>query len=150
QLFDAWQNLLKPNGMLFFSFLGLDSFQEIYQLFNQPLKNNIPSYHMDMHDVGDDLISTGFIEPVISMDKMTMSYKKRASLINDLTHLGVLPMMLSWLNISYQEFDNTLQKIEQTEKNFNVSYEFIFAHAIYQDRNHSPSAKEQEIKFYQK
>ncbi|QRN41239.1 MAG: hypothetical protein GKC53_03680 [Neisseriaceae bacterium] len=150
KLFNLWKSSSKPNSMLFFSFLGLGSFQEIYQLFDYTIKNKIPPYHMDMHDIGDELIRLGFIDPVVSMENMSMIYEKNKTLINDLNSLGVLPTMLSCLNINYQEFNDVLNRLEKNRLNFKVSYEFVFAHAIYKTKDTLSPKKEQKIMFYPK
>ena len=59
--------VLKPGGCLLFSTLGPDSFKEV------SLVNNVPV--VDMHDVGDLLISCGFSNPVMDRDDIVLRYQ---------------------------------------------------------------------------
>lgn len=148
KLFTLWRDLLRPSGLLFFTFLGLDSFIEIYRLFNRELIRNMPLYHRDMHDIGDQLMQFGFVEPVMSMDLFTLQYKQPETLLKDLQELDILPMMLSWLNVSHQNFVNVLKNKMHQGMIFQVSYEFIFAHAVRKNTHHPNDQQEQKINFY--
>src|SRR5690606_20248666 len=42
----------------------------------------------DMHDIGDLLVSAGFAEPVMDMDKITLTYRDPAAVLADVRLLG--------------------------------------------------------------
>ena len=87
-LLAAWHQALKVNGFLMFSCLGPDTVRELramYALLGWP-----PAGHelTDMHDWGDMLVQTGFAEPVMDMERITLTYESPARLLRELAELG--------------------------------------------------------------
>jgi len=68
---------LKPNGLFLFTSLGPDSFKELSR--TESLQKKL----LDMHDVGDILLQTGFKNPVMDMDMLyvNISSEKKLKLI---------------------------------------------------------------------
>lgn len=71
-LFGEWHRVLKPEGAVFFSCLGPDSARELSGL-AQSLGENLLDF-ADMHDLGDALSRAGFSDPVMEMEKLTLTY----------------------------------------------------------------------------
>ncbi|RYX92938.1 MAG: methyltransferase domain-containing protein [Comamonadaceae bacterium] len=87
-LLAEWHKALKVNGFLMFSCLGPDTvieLREVYRALGWP-----PAGHdlTDMHDWGDMLVQTGFAEPVMDMERITLTYENPARLLQELTELG--------------------------------------------------------------
>ena len=87
-LLAQWHQALKVNGFLMFSCLGPDTareLREVYELLGWP-----PAGHelTDMHDWGDMLVQTGFAEPVMDMERITLTYETPARLLQELAELG--------------------------------------------------------------
>ena len=87
-LLAAWHRALKINGFLMFSCLGPDTAIElraVYQQLGWP-----PAGHelTDMHDWGDMLVQTGFAEPVMDMERITLTYDSPERLLQELAELG--------------------------------------------------------------
>ena len=87
-LLAAWHQALKVNGFLMFSCLGPDTVRELralYAVLGWP-----PAGHelTDMHDWGDMLVQTGFAEPVMDMERITLTYESPARLLRELVELG--------------------------------------------------------------
>jgi malonyl-CoA O-methyltransferase len=87
-LLAAWHGLLAVDGFLMFSCLGPDTAHELRDLYvalGWP-----PAGHQltDMHDWGDMLVQTGFAEPVMDMERITLTYETPARLLQELTELG--------------------------------------------------------------
>ena len=87
-LLAAWHRALKVNGFLMFSCLGPDTAIElraVYQQLGWP-----PAGHelTDMHDWGDMLVQTGFAEPVMDMERITLTYDSPERLLQELAELG--------------------------------------------------------------
>jgi malonyl-CoA O-methyltransferase len=87
-LLAAWHKVLAVDGFLMFSCLGPDTLQELRTVYAQqgwPL----PSHEFtDMHDWGDMLVHAGFAEPVMDMEKITLTYLDSDKLLEDLRSLG--------------------------------------------------------------
>lgn len=79
---DEWYRVMRPGALLDFSFLGVDTFVELRSLGARTM-----SFH-DMHDVGDALMAAGFSEPVMDMQRLTLSWKTPQALLEDLRALG--------------------------------------------------------------
>jgi malonyl-CoA O-methyltransferase len=87
-LLAQWHRALKVNGFLMFSCLGPDTAVElraVYQQLGWP-----PAGHelTDMHDWGDMLVQTGFAEPVMDMERITLTYDSPQRLLQELAELG--------------------------------------------------------------
>ncbi len=87
-LLSAWHKALKVNGFLMFSCLGPDTaieLRELYSSLGWP-----PAGHelTDMHDWGDMLVQAGFAEPVMDMERITLTYETPARLLQELAELG--------------------------------------------------------------
>ena len=83
-----WHKALKVNGFLMFSCLGPDTaieLREVYRQLGWP-----PAGHelTDMHDWGDMLVQAGFAEPVMDMERITLTYETPARLLQELAELG--------------------------------------------------------------
>ncbi|SFC51111.1 malonyl-CoA O-methyltransferase [Polaromonas sp. OV174] len=87
-LLGAWHQALKVDGFLMFSCLGPDTARELRALYAQlgwpPAGHDLT----DMHDWGDMLVQTGFAEPVMDMERITLTYETPARLLQELRELG--------------------------------------------------------------
>ena len=87
-LIAQWHRALAVDGFLMFSCLGPDSLRElrrVYQAMGWP-----PAAHQftDMHDWGDMLVAAGFAEPVMDMERITLTWESPAKLLAELSELG--------------------------------------------------------------
>lgn len=87
-LLQQWHQLLAVDGFLMFSCLGPDTLRElaeVYQANGWP-----PASHAftDMHDWGDMLVHAGFAEPVMDMERITLTFESPARLLQELRELG--------------------------------------------------------------
>ena len=87
-LLDQWHSALKVGGFLMFSCLGPDTAIELRELYKQlgwpPAGHDLT----DMHDWGDMLVQAGFAEPVMDMERITLTYATPARLLQELADLG--------------------------------------------------------------
>ena len=87
-LMSRWHRALAVDGFLMFSCLGPDTLRElraVYAACDWP-----PPAHefTDMHDWGDMLVAAGFAEPVMDMERITLTYDSPARLLQELRELG--------------------------------------------------------------
>ena len=83
-----WSQALRPDGFVMFSCLGPDSLIELRQLYGAMGWPVAGAEWTDMHDWGDMLVQAGFAEPVMDMERITLTYAKPADLLRDLRLLG--------------------------------------------------------------
>lgn len=83
-----WRRLLKPHGLLLFSTLGPDTLKELRAAWSAVDGYNHVNRFLDMHDVGDALIRAGFVEPVMDVEHITLTYEHATGLMRDLKTIG--------------------------------------------------------------
>lgn len=96
-IFPEWQRVLKVNGLLMFSTLGPDTLKELRGAYAE-----VDAAHgagsrahvidfVDMHDLGDMLVESGFEIPVMDQETLTITYKSPQSLLTDVRRWGAYP-----------------------------------------------------------
>ena len=83
-----WRRLLRPHGLLLFSTLGPDTLKELRAAWSEVDGFNHVNRFLDMHDIGDALIRAGFVEPVMDVEQVTLTYPDANGLMRDLKHIG--------------------------------------------------------------
>jgi malonyl-CoA O-methyltransferase len=87
-LLQKWHQLLAVDGFLMFSCLGPDTLRELDEVYQS--QGWPPACHAftDMHDWGDMLVQAGFAEPVMDMERITLTYATPESLLAEFRLLG--------------------------------------------------------------
>lgn len=86
--FLEWRRLLKPHGLLLFSTLGPDTLKELRAAWKEVDDHSHVNRFLDMHDLGDALIRAGFVEPVMDVEHVTLTYDDVFGLMRDLKGIG--------------------------------------------------------------
>ena len=87
-LIARWHSLLQTDGFLMFSCLGPDTLRELRPLFEANGWSTPTHQFTDMHDWGDMLVGQGFAEPVMDMERITLSFSSPETLLAELRGLG--------------------------------------------------------------
>ena len=88
-LIARWHRAIGANGYLMFSCLGPDTLREIHALYRD-LKWPAPGHAFtDRHDWGDMLLGAGFAEPVMDMERITLTFADAPRLLQELRDLGI-------------------------------------------------------------
>jgi malonyl-CoA O-methyltransferase len=96
-VFPEWQRVLKVGGLLMFSTLGPDTLKELRGAYAEvEATHGAPSVKhvidfVDMHDLGDMLVESGFEIPVMDQETITITYKSPQSLLADVRRWGAYP-----------------------------------------------------------
>jgi malonyl-CoA O-methyltransferase len=85
-LFAEWHRVLRPKGLLMLATFGPDTLRELH---DSALA--LPHF-IDMHDVGDALVQAGFLDPVLDVDYVTLTYQDSAQLFRELQVTGMIPI----------------------------------------------------------
>jgi malonyl-CoA O-methyltransferase len=80
--------VLELQGLLMFSTYGPDTLKELRAAFAAVDEREHVHRFIDMHDLGDMLVSAGFMDPVMDMEILTLSYADVAGLARDLRLSG--------------------------------------------------------------
>src|SRR5574337_264033 len=87
-LIAQWHRALAVDGYLMFSCLGPDTLRELHALYAE-LGWPAPGHAMtDMHDWGDMLVQAGFAEPIMDMERITLTFATPRRLLQELRGLG--------------------------------------------------------------
>ena len=84
----TWHSLLATDGFLMFSSLGPDTLRELQPIYQEMGWGDPSHAFTDMHDWGDMLVQAGFAEPVMDMERITLTYATPSDLLKDLRLLG--------------------------------------------------------------
>lgn len=87
-LLARWHALLAVDGFLMFSALGPDSFIELRRIYAQAGFGALAPAWVDLHDFGDLMVETGFAEPVMDQERLTLSWAEPEALWRDLAAIG--------------------------------------------------------------
>ena len=136
-LINRWYELLQTDGFLMFSCLGPDTLAEVRTLYAQQ-GWGAPSHEFtDMHDWGDMLVQAGFAEPVMDMERITLTFSSPARLLDELRGLGrnLHPQRFNglrgrrWYAELQAQMSQRLADPTQPGR-FRLGFEIIYGHAF--------------------
>lgn len=80
--------VLKPGGLFLFATLGPDTLRELRAASEGLDGHARVNRFVDMHDVGDALVQAGFANPVMEMERITLTYEDIRGLLADIKGIG--------------------------------------------------------------
>ena len=137
QLMTDWNQSLNEQGYVMFSCLGPDSLKELRAVYEQ---QGWPAPHhafTDMHDWGDMLLKSGFTQPIMDMERITLTYASADPLIADLRTLGrnLHPQRFAflrgkaWRGRLVEALNEKLSVSKCTDR-LTLTFEVIYGHAF--------------------
>jgi len=149
--FSEIRGTLKNQGLFLFATLGPDTLKELRASWAEVDDEVHVNTFLDMHDVGDALIRAGFVEPVMDVEHITLTYEDGFSLMRDLKTLGAnnadterhkgltgknkMNMMMA----AYEKF--------RSEGRLPATYEVVYGHAWVPLHEISPDSLANEVYF---
>ena len=79
---------LTPHGLFMFTTLGPDTLREVRAAFAGTDRYTHVHRFIDMHDLGDALMRTGFAEPVMDTERLVVTYPNPEALLEELRATG--------------------------------------------------------------
>ena len=83
-----FRRVLRPEGVLLFSTFGPDTLHELRSAFAAVDAAPHVSRFIDMHDIGDGLLASGFRDPVMEREDFVLTYGDLHSLMRELRAIG--------------------------------------------------------------
>ena len=125
--FAELHRVLETGGLLTFAMLGPDTLKGIRQAcldcgLAPPLRQ-----FADMHDIGDLLVATGFADPVMDMEMITLTYRSPRGLLRDQRHLGVSNALLG--RQPWQDWRRVFKRWSAPGDSLQASFEVVYGHA---------------------
>lgn len=127
------QRVIKVDGLLMFSSFGVDTLRELRTAFHDVDGYSHLSRFADMHDVGDMLVNAGFADPVMEMERITLTYDDVRAVMQDLKSIGAhnatagrAPGMMG--KAAWQRVTENYEKLRRDGK-LPATFEIIYGHA---------------------
>ena len=86
-VFGECQRVLRPGGLLMFTTFGPDTLKELRTACAGDGRIHVNRF-IDMHDIGDMMIGSGFADPVMDMEYLTLTYADVRTLMRELKAIG--------------------------------------------------------------
>jgi malonyl-CoA O-methyltransferase len=87
RVFSECQRVLQPGGLLSFTTFGPDTLKELRTASAGDGRIHVNRF-IDMHDVGDMMVGAGFVDPVMDMEYLTLTYADVRTLMRELKAMG--------------------------------------------------------------
>ena len=132
--FKEFVRIGKNGGLLMFATFGPDTLKELRKSWSEIDQQPHVHQFIDMHDIGDALMATGFSQPVVDVEVIRLEYQQFRQVLEDLKNTGasnvdnnrsrglMTPSKFRRLEKCYQQ-----QGFEQGK--FYASYEIVYGHA---------------------
>jgi malonyl-CoA O-methyltransferase len=146
-LIAQWHRALAVDGFVMFSCLGPDTLRELRAAY--AVQGWQPPAHefTDMHDWGDMLVQAGFAEPVMDMERITLTYESPERLLSELRELGRNFSIHRFTGLRGRHWHAQLLKALSTlarpdqEGRLVLTFEVVYGHAL----KPQPRAKVQAV-----
>jgi malonyl-CoA O-methyltransferase len=123
--------VLKPQACLLFSSLGPDTFKEFRQVFVKIDQFQHVHDFIDLHDIGDQLLSEDFLDPVMDREDLQINYTSPDALLQALRHQGVrnYSSKRSKGLMSKKKWQTLWEYYPTVDGKWPVTYEIVYGHA---------------------
>ena len=135
-LLKTWHRALAVDGFLMFSCLGPDTLRELREAYAQQGWPDPAHEFTDMHDWGDMLVVAGFAEPVMDMERITLSYETPDRLLAELRQWGRNLNVQRFKGLRGRRWHVQLQQVLMTLARpeeggrLTLSFEIVYGHAL--------------------
>ena len=132
ELFAEIARVLRKDGLLMFATLGPDSLLELRRAWQAADNYAHVNRFLDMHDIGDATVKAGLRDPVLDVDRMSVTYSSPDKLFQDLTSVagrnslnGRNPAM-----VSKARFERVIDALEAAMIGdvLTLNLEFVYGH----------------------
>lgn len=130
-----WQAALAVDGLLMFSCFGPDTLRELRSLYAQAGWGTPASDWLDMHDLGDALVQAGFADPVMDMERLTLTWDSAAALLAELRTLGANTAPQRFAGLRTPRWREALQQalttdLQGPDGRLRLTFEIVYGHAL--------------------
>ncbi|HXA35208.1 MAG TPA: malonyl-ACP O-methyltransferase BioC [Steroidobacteraceae bacterium] len=133
RVFAEFRRVLAPQGLLTFTSLGPDTLREMRSAWGKVDSHTHVNQFIDMHDIGDALVRTGFASPVLDVERYTLTYLDVRRVAADLKAAGAHNSTMGRARVLTGR--RHFAKVEAAYEAFRqdgrlpATYEVVFGHA---------------------
>jgi malonyl-CoA O-methyltransferase len=128
------RRIMRPGAMLVFTCYGPDTLFELKQAWRAVDDRPHVNDHPDMHNIGDELLTAGYREPVMDAERLTLEYRDVYSLMQDIKGIGShnVATLRSRGLMGKKRLKTMLNAYEEFRRNdrYPASYEVIYGAAF--------------------
>ena len=131
-LFNECFRVLKPQGLFLFTTFGPDTLKELKRSWSVVDSSAHVNNFIDMHDIGDQMLQSGFQSPIMEMEKLILTYEKVVDLMHDLKAIGAQNVAnRSKALTGKTKFKKMIEMYENYREDGKLpaTYEVIYGHA---------------------
>lgn len=132
--FAEFRRVLAPGGLLMFSTFGPDTLEELRAAWRAADAEAHVHEFADMHDLGDALVHAGFADPVLDVDRLTLTYAEVVDVLRDLKALGAHNAAQNRARgltgkQRFTRFRSAYEQLRRADGRIPATYEVVYAHA---------------------
>ncbi len=131
-LFNECFRVLKPQGLFLFTTFGPDTLKELKRSWSAVDSSSHVNNFVDMHDIGDQMLQSGFQSPIMEMENITLTYEKVLDLMHDLKSIGAQNVSNRSKTLTGKtKFKKMIEMYEsyRSDGKLPATYEVIYGHA---------------------
>lgn len=134
-LMRLWQRQLAVGGFLMCSGLGPDTVRELRALY-RTMGWTLPTIDfIDMHDLGDELVKAGFADPVMDMERLTLTWETPQAMLEELRTWGGNVAVGRHAGLKTPRWRDELlkllaQRLVRSDGRLGLTIEVVYGHAI--------------------
>jgi malonyl-CoA O-methyltransferase len=125
--FKEIHRVLEVGGLFMFATLGPDTLKELRDAGQKVGSGETARQFLDMHDLGDMLLTAGFADPVMDMEMIRFHYRSPRRFLADQRHLGVRDHLLG--DLPWQTWRRIFGVARDDKGGLPLTCEVIFGHA---------------------
>jgi len=124
--------VLRSDGIFAFAGLGPDSFRELREAWQAVDDGSHVAEFPDMHDLGDALVRAGLRDPVLDVDRLSVSYREPGRLFEDLTYTGARNVLVDRPRglTGRGRIDILTERLFGPDGRFDAELELVYGHAF--------------------
>jgi malonyl-CoA O-methyltransferase len=130
----AWLKALRVGGFLMLSTFGPDTLRELRGIYRRLGWGAMQGPLEDMHDIGDRLVATGFADPVMDQEQLTLTYASATDLLAELRGIGANlhpARHPGWRTPRWrQAWLDAVQGLAGSDGRIRVTVEIAYGHAV--------------------
>lgn len=134
-LFEGWHRMLKVDGFVMCSGLGPDTARELRDLY-RALGWGLPTIDfIDMHDLGDAMVQAGFADPVMDMERLTLTWADASAMLDELSTWGGNVAVGRFAGLRTPRWrqallDGIQQRLMRPDGRVGLTLELVYGHAV--------------------